>query len=106
VPADLEKLVLQCLEKDPSRRPADAETLRRHLLACDVPPWTTQQARDWWQRCVTGTAARRAAARRHESGPPTLAVDLADRVRTTSDLGPIAQHAARNERGGRAKSVA
>jgi hypothetical protein len=96
LPADLEQLVLQCLEKDPARRPADAETLRQRLLACDVPPWTLDQARAWWQRCVTGTAARRAAERRHVSSPPTLAVDLAEReleldlerARTTANLGP------------------
>jgi hypothetical protein len=51
VPADLEGVVLQCLEKDRGRRFQDVAALDRALAACQpVEPWTEAQAADWWQR--------------------------------------------------------
>jgi serine/threonine-protein kinase len=50
VPADLEAVILQCLEKDPSRRPAGAHELRRQLEGCqDFGGWTSDRARAWWE---------------------------------------------------------
>jgi serine/threonine-protein kinase len=50
VPADLERVILQCLEKDPSARPTSAGELDRMLVACDVAPWTDADAAAWWKR--------------------------------------------------------
>ncbi|MGD8894691.1 MAG: serine/threonine-protein kinase [Acidobacteriota bacterium] len=50
VPADLESLILDCLEKDPARRPAGAHEMCRRLEACAVfGGWTTEDARRWWE---------------------------------------------------------
>lgn len=49
VPADLERLLLACLAKDPGDRPASADALRRDLLACtDAGRWTEADAAAWW----------------------------------------------------------
>ncbi|HTE52417.1 MAG TPA: serine/threonine-protein kinase [Kofleriaceae bacterium] len=48
VPADLEALLLACLDKVPSSRPTDARSLQRALRACrDAGSWTEEDARRW-----------------------------------------------------------
>jgi eukaryotic-like serine/threonine-protein kinase len=49
VPAGLDKIILQCLEKNPSNRPESAITLARTLeeLASSYP-WTQADAEQWW----------------------------------------------------------
>jgi serine/threonine-protein kinase len=50
VPADLEAVVLRCLEKDPARRFPDADSLDKALAACrDAGGWDPDQATAWWQ---------------------------------------------------------
>ena len=48
IPADLEVIVLACLNKDPDRRPQSAGELRRRVEACQVEPWDSASAREWW----------------------------------------------------------
>jgi serine/threonine-protein kinase len=49
VPADLQAVVLRCLEKDPDRRFADARGLDQALAACRVAGlWTEERAAGWW----------------------------------------------------------
>lgn len=48
IPPDLEQLVLGCLAKEPSARPADAASLRAALEACDVARWTATDATRAW----------------------------------------------------------
>jgi serine/threonine protein kinase len=46
----LDELVLSCLKKKPSDRPATARELSDRLGACDVETaWTREDARWWWE---------------------------------------------------------
>ncbi|MHC4135366.1 MAG: protein kinase domain-containing protein [Planctomycetota bacterium] len=49
VPAQLEAIVLRCLEKEPGKRFDDADELRQALDALgDVEHWTAEAAANWW----------------------------------------------------------
>jgi serine/threonine protein kinase len=74
VPADLEALVLDCLEKDAARRPAGARELRRRLEACAAfGGWTEEDARAWWEENAVAVA-------------PTLSGTLDDGLTLTRQL--------------------
>ena len=49
IPAELEAVVLACLNKDPDRRPQSAAELRRRVEACAVQPWDSARALAWWR---------------------------------------------------------
>ena len=50
IPPDFEDLVMECLEKEASRRPATAAELARRLSACTVgDEWTRDRAEEWWR---------------------------------------------------------
>jgi len=49
VPAALDRIVLDCLAKDPGARPATADALSTRLAAISFArPWTEQSAAHWW----------------------------------------------------------
>jgi tRNA A-37 threonylcarbamoyl transferase component Bud32 len=51
VPADLQRVILRCLEKDPEGRYQNAETLDKELAACACAGrWTPERAEDWWRQ--------------------------------------------------------
>jgi eukaryotic-like serine/threonine-protein kinase len=58
LPADLQAVVLHCLEKDPARRFPDAAALERALAQCACADgWSWEAAGDWWRARATGAAA-------------------------------------------------
>jgi serine/threonine protein kinase len=72
IPADLDRLILRCLAKDPAARPASAGDLATDLERVDVGnPWTDDDARAWWDAHV---AQSRPAAAESE---PTITLDVA-----------------------------
>jgi eukaryotic-like serine/threonine-protein kinase len=76
VPAQLEAIVLACLEKDPDRRPQSAAELRRQVDACTTDPWDSERARAWWsahQRELDGNTVDVKGERK------TIAIDGAHR---------------------------
>jgi hypothetical protein len=57
LPEDLERVVLQCLAKDPTERFPDAESLERALAACACAgEWDQERAAEWWQDIEAGSA--------------------------------------------------
>jgi eukaryotic-like serine/threonine-protein kinase len=51
IPGDFERLIMACLEKDPKRRPQNAEELWQMLLACKSDEnWSRDDARSWWEK--------------------------------------------------------
>src|SRR5262245_14587597 len=63
VPPDLEQVIMDCLEKDPERRPAGAGMLAQRLSACPLEnPWTPDRAERWWRAHVPEPAERRPVA--------------------------------------------
>jgi serine/threonine protein kinase len=73
IPPDLEQLIMQCLEKEPGRRPSSAAELAARLTACKVEAaWTRERAERWWQQHLPMAVDERAVADvllSHEGSP-------------------------------------
>jgi serine/threonine-protein kinase len=56
VPADLQQVILRCLEKDSARRYQDAASLDKALAACACAnQWTLERAEEWWRQLPEST---------------------------------------------------
>ena len=50
IPRELDDLVMACLEKDPNKRPQDAERLFEMACQCgSTGGWDNAMARGWWE---------------------------------------------------------
>jgi serine/threonine-protein kinase len=85
LPADLERVLLDCLAKQPERRPQTAAELVERLEACaSAAEWGEREARAWWKQHAARVAQAR-APRLAPSAPRALDVSLVDR-RPTAGL--------------------
>jgi serine/threonine-protein kinase len=63
IPREFEALILQCLEKDPGKRPASAAVLQAQLQAIPLEtPWTRERAERWWTLHAPGRSSTRLVA--------------------------------------------
>jgi serine/threonine protein kinase len=63
IPPELDALILECLEKDPEKRPQSAALLQTRLQSIVVPtPWTRERAEQWWSRHAPERTSNRAVA--------------------------------------------
>ena len=84
IPADLEQLVMQCLEKDPSDRPRTARELREQLRRIEVrPPWSTADAALWWRYFRDGAPASDRTW--HPAPEVALTIDMSARATMAGD---------------------
>ena len=80
VSAELDRVLLGCLEKNPDRRPASAVELRALLLATPrASEWTLELRAAWWKEFES---QMRAAAPSETAVPSdiTVSIDLASRI--------------------------
>jgi tRNA A-37 threonylcarbamoyl transferase component Bud32 len=52
LPEELDLVIMECLEKRPELRPADARILEARFAACArlLPHWDPERAEDWWSK--------------------------------------------------------
>jgi serine/threonine-protein kinase len=73
VPAALDAVVLACLARRREDRPSGAADLRHRLDALGIPPWTDDEAAQWWARHRPAVAP----AAPHASSPATALITRA-----------------------------
>ncbi len=57
IPAPLDDLVARCLAKTPAERPGTVGDIVAVLESLRLPPWTRDDARNWWELWREGTRA-------------------------------------------------
>lgn len=73
VPESLDRLILQCLEKDPAARPESGRRLLDLLAECEpTEPWTQRQAERWWCTHMPQKGAERPLRTVSAAGDPTI----------------------------------
>ena len=80
ISADMEQIILRCLEKEVSLRPQSAAELRELLLACTAATdWTLDASQAWWETYARQSQAALGADTPKSTQMPTVSIDLANR---------------------------
>lgn len=75
IPTELERIVLQLLEKKPAARPASAAVLAQMLDAVDdVEPWTTGRIHSWWHAHLPESSTLRTCDHAEQPTPAVVQV--------------------------------
>lgn len=83
-PIALDRVLLHCLEKAPSKRPADAAALIHELDECrDSPTWQPADATAWWKQHDKALGAQRADTTSGIKQAATVAIDFRKRSPST-----------------------
>jgi serine/threonine protein kinase len=83
ISAELDAIILKCLEKDPDKRPQTARELRDLLLATPrVGDWSPEARATWWSQYQSAAVPKPGETGHAVSTPPqvTVSIDLEDRV--------------------------
>jgi serine/threonine protein kinase len=81
ISAEMEQLLLRCLEKDMARRPQSAAELKFWLAATPAAgEWTAEGAADWWDAYEREPAPPAGTATQAPTSMPTVSIDLAGRM--------------------------
>jgi serine/threonine-protein kinase len=72
IPPGLERIILQCLEKDRSDRPSSARELDEMLATCGASEWSERDAGNWWQLHLPQSSTLRSFAQTSLRTPPVV----------------------------------
>jgi eukaryotic-like serine/threonine-protein kinase len=84
LPIELDRAILQCLEKKPDQRYQSVAEFRDALFTCKIDPWTAANARQWWQEHPVIGPARVETHITHQTqdgvSPTAVTVDVKERM--------------------------
>lgn len=98
---DLENVILSCLEKTRSRRPASARELALRLRSCEAAgQWDLERADRWWNRRERGQLAHAVVASTRSADRPPGKANAVASPQTRTASGDASKTVRDSRRGG------